>query len=72
MNQVLSTKEGTTYHKYIESKFCFLYQTFLGKIIYDYMTYRPDIGYVVTTLSKISRAPSAYKHGLLKQVKLCL
>ena len=66
MYQDVDPKEDTTYHKSIESKFEFSYQTLLGEIMYAYMTYRPDIGYAVTTLSKFSGSPSTYRYGLLK------
>lgn len=52
-------------------KIRFLYQTFLGDIN-AYMTCRPDIGYAVTILSKISSTPSEYYYGLLKQVGIYL
>ena len=46
----------------------FAYQTFLGELMYAYITCRPDIGYSVTTLSKFSCAPAEYHYKLLRMI----
>ena len=46
----------------------FFYCTLLGELMYSYITCRPDIGYVVTTLSKFSCVPISYHYNLLQMV----
>ena len=64
--------ENTTGHMILEKKKGFNYRTLLGKLMYAYITYRPDIGYLVTTLSKFSSAPTEYHYTLLKGVVIYL
>ena len=61
-------KEGVAAHKLLEDKMGFAYWTLLGELMYAYITCRPDIGYFVTTLSKISSAPAEYHYKLLWMV----
>lgn len=50
-----------------EIEFGFGYLTFLGEIICDaYVTWRHDIAYVVTIISKFSSVPSTLHHSYLK------
>ena len=46
----------------------FGYPTLLGKLIYSYVTCRPDIGYAITTMSKFSTKPSKYNYELFKGI----
>ena len=46
----------------------FAYCTLLGEMMYAYVTCRPDIGYVITTMSKFSTKPSKYHYELLKGI----
>ena len=46
----------------------FSYRTVLGELMYAYITYCPDIGYAITTLSKFSSAPSAFHYKQLRHV----
>ena len=46
-------KEGTVEHVIMEKKQGFNYRTLLGELMYSYVTSRLDIGYTITTLSKI-------------------
>ena len=46
----------------------FTYPTLLGEMMYVYVTYRPDTGYVITTMSKFSTKPSTYHYELLKGI----
>ena len=52
----------------LEKKSGFSYRTFLGKMMYAYVTCRPDIGYAITLLSKFGSSPSAYHYTCLKNV----
>ena len=60
--------ENTTAHLALEKKKGFNYCTLLGELMYAYITCRPDIGYAVTTLSKLSSAPNEFHYKLLKGV----
>ena len=60
--------EGTAEHKAIKAKASFSYQTLLGKMMYVYVTCRPDIGYAITLLSKFGSCPSEYHYTCLKNV----
>ena len=64
--------ENTTGHVLMEKKKGFNYCTFFGELMYVYITCRPDIGNVVTTLSKFSSAPTEYHYCLLKGVAIYL
>ena len=44
------------------------YCTLLGKMMYSYVTYRPDIGYAITTMNKFSIKLSRYHYELLKGI----
>ena len=46
----------------------FAYCTLLGETIYAYVTCRPDIGRVITTMSKFSTKPFKYHYKLLKGI----
>ena len=60
--------EGTAEHQVLEEKCGFGYQTLLGKMMYAYVTCRPDIGYAITAMSKFSTTPSALHYLYLKHV----
>ena len=61
-------KESVAAHKLLKNRIGFAYQTLLGKLMYAYITCRPDIGYLVTTLSKFSCALAEYHYKLLQMV----
>jgi hypothetical protein len=46
----------------------FSYRTTLGKLLYAYITARPDIGYAIATLAKVSTDPSKIHYQQLKGV----
>ena len=52
--------EGSNGHLVLEKSSGFSYCTLLGELMYSYVTCRPDIGYAVTTLSKVFSAPSFF------------
>ena len=60
--------ENTTGHMVLEKKKGFNYCTLLDELMYAYITCCPDIGYVVTTLSKFSSPSIEYYYMLLKEV----
>ena len=60
--------EGTSEHQALEDQKGFSYRTLLGKIIYAYVSCRPDIGYPITLMSKYASNPSAYHYDKLKNV----
>ena len=57
--------EGTAAHQVLETRSRFNYRNVFGKLIYVYITCRPDIGYAITTLSKFSSGPSEFHYKLL-------
>ena len=61
-------KEDSPAHIALEHSMGLSYYTLLGELMYEYITYRPDIGYVITTLSKFSCKPSSYHYKLLQMV----
>ena len=61
-------EEGLSAHKVLEDKMGFAYQTLLSKLMYVYITCRPDIDYSITTLSKFSRASAEYHYKLLQMI----
>ena len=60
--------EGTSEHQALEDQKGFSYRTLLGKIIYAYVSCRPDIGYPITLMSKYASNPSAYHYDKLKNI----
>ena len=60
--------EGTPAHAALSAKHGFSYRGLLGKLLYAYITARPDIGYAVVTLSKFSTCPDDTHFLLLKHV----
>ena len=60
--------EGTAAHHVLETRSRFNYCTVLDKLMYVYITCRPDIGYAITTLSKFSSEPPAFHYKLLRGV----
>ena len=60
--------EGTVDAYKLEMSQGFGYCTFLGKMMYAYVTCRPDIGYAITTMSKFSTKPSKLHYELLKGI----
>ena len=63
INQMFRDKEppeGTTAHQVLETRSKFNYSNVLGKLMYVYLTNRPNIGYAITTLSKFCSEPSAF------------
>ena len=60
--------EGTAEHQALEEKCGFGYRTLLGKMMYAYVTCCPDIGYVITNMSKFSTTPTALHYLYLKHV----
>ena len=60
--------EGTVVHQVLETRLRFNYHNVLGELMYVYITYRPDIGYAITTLSKFSSEPSAFHYKQLRGV----
>ena len=62
------TPEGTASNQVLEISSKFDYHDVVGKFMYVYLTCRPDIGYVITTLSKFSLKPSYFHHKLLPGV----
>jgi hypothetical protein len=59
---------NTAAHKALECIKSFSYRTLLGELMYVYTTFRPDIGYANTSLSKFSSAPAMFHHKLLQGV----
>ena len=57
--------EGTPVTYKIESEIDFAYRILLGKMMYTYVTCRPDIGYAVTNMSRFSTKPSALHYKYL-------
>ena len=60
--------EGTIDVYKLEVSQGFGYCTLLGEMMYVYVTYRPDIGYAITTMSKFSTKPSKLHYELLKGI----
>jgi hypothetical protein len=60
--------KDTAAHKALESTRGFSYQTLLGELMYVYITFQPDIGYAITSLSKFSSAPAVFHYKLLQGV----
>ena len=60
--------EGTPEHSALAEDQGFSFCTVLGKLLYAYVTCRPDIGYAVTMLSKFSMAPAHIHYQQLKNV----
>ena len=54
--------ERTTAHQVLETQSKFNDQNVLGKLMYVYITFCPDIGYAITTLSKVLARPSAFHY----------
>jgi len=71
-NLVAGPVENTPEHKALEAEQGFGYQSVLGEICFAYVLCRPDIGYAVTTLAKISTAPNALHHKSLKHLAIYL
>ena len=63
-----SPDEGTVDAFKLKLSQGFSYRTFLGEMMYAYVTCCPDIGYVITTMSKFSTKPSKYQYELLKGI----
>ena len=60
--------ENTPEFHALEKTAGFSYLTVLGKMMYAYITCRPDIGYAVTTLSKFSSTPSSFHSVMFKNI----
>ena len=60
--------EGTAAHQVLETSLKFNYLNVLSKLMYVYITCRPDIGYAITILLKFSSEPSAFHYKLLRGV----
>jgi len=60
--------ENTAEHAALVAKHGFAYGTLLGKLLYAYVTCRPDIGYATITLSKFSTCPHDHHFAMLKKV----
>ena len=45
--------KNTATHQILQKSKSFSYYNILGELIYVYITNSPDIGYVITTLSKL-------------------
>jgi len=60
--------ENTAEHAALVTKCGFAYRTLLGKLLYAYVTCRPDIGYTTITLSKFSTCPHDHHFAMLKKV----
>ena len=65
-------KENAPEHKKLEKEMGFSYRTLLGEMMYTYVTYRLDIAYAITTLSKFSSAPTKLHYQYLKQLLVYL
>ena len=61
--------KGTVDANKIELSQGFGYCILLFKMMYYYVTYRPDIGYAITTMSKFYTKPSKYRYDLLKGIE---
>jgi hypothetical protein len=64
--------EHTVEHALLAKEMSFSYQPLLGKLLHAYVTARPDIGYAIATLAKLSTAPTRIDYQRLKGVALCL
>ena len=62
--------EGSVDHTILEKNNGFGYRTLLGELMYAYITYRPDIGYAITSLSKFSTRPSAVHYNVAKNLRI--
>ena len=54
--------EDTTAYQVLKTSSKYNYQNVLGELMYVYITFCPDIGYAITTLSKFSLEPSAFHY----------
>ena len=61
-------REDTSEQATLEKELGFLYRSVLGKLMYAYVTYRPNIGYAVTTLSKFPTFPTQYHYSCVRGV----
>ena len=64
--------EGTAEHEHLEEKNRFGCGTLSGEMMCACVTCRPDMGCVMTLLSKFSSSPSACHYTCLKNVARCL
>ena len=62
--------EGSPEHANLAAEQGFAYRTLLGELFYAYIACRPDIGYVVVTLSKFAVTPSKFRYLQLKRMLL--
>lgn len=60
--------ESSKEHQTLLNNFGFCYCTLLGKLLYAYVTCRPDIGYAVIALSKFANPPFEYHFSALHKV----
>ena len=62
--------EGSPEHANLAAEQGFAYRTLLGELFYAYIACRPDIGYVVVTLSKFAVTPCKFRYLQLKRMLL--
>ena len=60
--------KDTPEHQAPIDKYGFKYHSLLGKLMYVYISCRPDIGYAVVTLGKFANGPADYHFSMLKKV----
>ena len=60
--------EGSPEYKTLKKQAGFAYPTLLGELLYAYVTYRPDIGFAVTTMAKFSQHPTLIHYKYLKGI----
>ena len=66
MFQDVGLSESTTTHQVLEKSKGFSCQNVLSELMYDYITYRSDIRYTITTLSKFLSGASVYRYKMLR------
>ena len=66
--KLCGSDEGTSAANNLKLEATFGYQTLLGKMMYTYVTYCPDIGHEITTMSKFSTKPSTLHYHFLKEI----
>jgi hypothetical protein len=64
--------EGSPEHAALAKDMGFSYRTLLGKILYAYVTARPNIGYAISTLAKFATTPAKLHCTCLKGLALYL
>jgi hypothetical protein len=60
--------KGTPEYDHLALTMGFSYRALLGKLLYAYVTIRPNIGYAFTTLAKFATSPSKLHYAQLKGI----